>query len=70
MTSLNPLDMVPTALQAKYLVKARDTFTAAQAPQSPVDPETALADIQADFTRDGGTSQQWSALKHCAVYPR
>ena len=64
MTSLNPLDLVPTELQVKYLPLAKTAFaTATTAPKK-------LAEIQSDFVKDGGTERQWNALKHCAQYPR
>lgn len=64
MTSLNPLDLVPSELQTKYLPLAKAAFAnATTAPKK-------LAKIEADFTKDGGTALQWSALKHCVVNPR
>ncbi len=64
MTTLNVLDLVPTALQTKYLPLANAAFAdATTAPKK-------LAKIEANFTKDGGTAQQWDALKHCVVNPR
>lgn len=64
MTTLNVLDLVPEALQTKYLPLAKAAFAdAVSAPKK-------LAKIEKSFVKDGGTAQQWDALKHCVVNPR
>jgi hypothetical protein len=64
MTSLNPLDLVPSELQTKYLPLVKAAFaTASTAPQE-------LAKIATNFAKDGGTGLQWNTLKFCAANPR
>jgi hypothetical protein len=64
MATLNVLDLVPLELQTKYLPLAKQAFAnATTAPKK-------LAKIEANFVKDGGTAQQWDALKHCVVNPR
>ena len=65
MSTLNPLNLVPEALQSKYLPDMTAAFSAARAKNSVPD----LGVLETQFHTDGGTVRQWDVLKHCASVP-